>query len=215
MNTDRRAFTLTELVVVVAIILLITGISLAVVNVLMRSKQKTVTLAGMESLTRAVTAYLDSYAVLGHQDDSRDFVADPLGFLVRRPRTLGRDPFIKPSVRHLVRVSAEPSARYRLVGMGSVTVVTTAQADATLDTATHVVGDFNREPLVWRVCNGMLVDKPFPRLIELRSRAGTPDDPVDDLIYVYTAGSDDVAFDGNTYPATNGNWLLMRQYELE
>jgi prepilin-type N-terminal cleavage/methylation domain-containing protein len=216
---QRPGFSLVELLIVVVIVLVLIGLLVPTIHLLRRSQYRTVTVKTMEELTRAITMYLDDYASLGFTADARDFVAEPLTFLHRRPLDAGLTAYFDPGQAQRIRVTDPAAARVRPIATpapgGAATVVTDGRAEATPREATHLIDGFGGNLLLWRVLNGQVGNRVFPRVIEIRSEAGTGNTSADDLIYISVVGDDPIAFDGLTYPGTEGDWRLVRQQDLD
>ena len=77
-RATRDGFTMIELMVVVAIIAALAGISLAGLSILRRQQKIASTLDLMTNVTTAVDAYLREYRRLGNATDSSDFLMNSL-----------------------------------------------------------------------------------------------------------------------------------------
>jgi len=213
----RRAFTLVELSVVVLILVILTGLVLAVIPLLKTSQHRAVTVTTMEALSRATGSYLDKYAVLGFTADSRDFVADPLRFLVRNRIALGKKPYFEATGRQRIAVGDPVAQRYETFaspGPGATSTVPDTVADAGPDAATHLVDDFGRQIIRWTVINDATNDRSYTWFVALRSEAGTGDVPKDDIVIYHHNGDDPVILDGDTYEPTRGEWKLVSGNDL-
>jgi len=173
----RNGFTLIELMVVVAVIAALAGISLAGLSILRRQQKIASTLDLMTNVTTAVDAYLREYRRLGNATDSSDFLRDPWHFFHKDQRLTGKTVMLEIKIERLVeRVSAGVSKR-----------------PAAVHTATHMTDFFGGTPanvLSFTIFNnnkGSGANFAYAHCIILRSSAGTFGEPEDDLFYAYSA----------------------------
>ncbi len=175
----RNGFTLIELMVVVAIIAALAGISLAGLSILRRTQKIASTLDLMTNITTAVDAYLHEYRRLGNNvTDSSDFLTDPWYFLYK-------EQVLNKKVGMLEGIKLE-----RLVERVSAGV---SKRPASKQTATHMTDFFGGTPtnvLSFTIFNnnkGTGANFAYAHCIILRSSAGTYSDFKDDLFYARSA----------------------------
>ncbi len=187
----RRGFTFIEMLVVIAIIAALAGMSLAGLSVLRRQEKIASTLDLMTHVTTAIDQYLQQYARLGADEDSGDFLNDPWEFLYKQQHRIKQQPLI----------DIKPERLVKKLGPGACVVA------PSMVTATHISDHFGNYPgnvLSFTIINknrGSSAATRYVQCIILRSSAATQGDPKDDLIFVF---SNDKA-----------SWRKVRQSELE
>jgi prepilin-type N-terminal cleavage/methylation domain-containing protein len=176
-SAARSGFTFIELLVVVAIIAALAGISLAGLAVLRKQQRIASTLDLMTHITTALDAYIREHRRLGNATDANDFLNDPWHFLYKDQRQHKKQPLLEINLERLVeRVSPGVSKRPEAV-----------------HTATHMTDFFGGTPtnvLSFTIFNNNLgagTNTQYVHCIILRSSAGTLGDPKDDLFYAYSA----------------------------
>lgn len=176
--SPRRGFTLIELMIVIAIIAALAGMSLAVLSILRRQARIASTLDLMTHITTAVDAYLHEYRRLGNNPTSGiEFLQDPWAHLYKNPLKEKKTPFIEIKSERLVQQ----------LGPGAC-----KRADAP-QTATHFTDFFGNNAAnvfsftLFNNNKGSGPNTAYAHCIILRSSAGTFGDPKDDLFYAYSA----------------------------
>ncbi len=186
-NNPRRGFTMIELLVVISIIAILSGMLFGVLNMLKRQQKKVATTSLMSQLTVALNDYLGTYPIIGDLPGqySQSFVDSPWTYLGRNPLLAGKVPYIDLPEKSLARG----------VPPGPFDKGTQADSDQVLDT--YTIADRSNH-LVWRIINkqsGGAGAYTYTDQIWLRSAVGTPDQPRDDIIMRLTMA--------------NGQWLKM------
>ncbi len=108
MNRPRQsAFTLIELVMVVAIIVVLAALSIPALNMLRDLRAKTQTRALMNQVASAITTYLATWPQFGSASAIGEArLDDPLAFLVRNQIAAGKEPLMEMPRKQLARASA-------------------------------------------------------------------------------------------------------------
>lgn len=176
--SSRRGFTMIELLIVIAVIAALAGMSLAGLAVLRRQAKVASTLDEMTQLTTALDAYLVEGRRLGDNATTGiDFLQDPWKFLYKDRREHKETPWIDMKLERLVEKTGAGACK---------------RPDA-IHTATHITDFFGSAPgnvLSFTLFNdnkGSTPKTAYAHCIILRSSAGTPSDPKDDLIYVFSS----------------------------
>jgi prepilin-type N-terminal cleavage/methylation domain-containing protein len=184
----RSGFTAIELLVVVAIIAILAGLLLSALGLLRKMGLKAKTTNNMSQLTHSISSYLDTYSRLGSLADSFEtdpqhslaFRKDPFYFIYVTPRNMGGEPFFNPPLLSLVTATAANACSPATSPM----------------TATHMCDAYGTSPsnvYSWLIINGTPlgggVSFSFTQTIDLRSSAGTPDDPTDDIDFHFDSGT--------------------------
>lgn len=188
-----RGFTLVELGVTVAVILVLLGLLLPVLTRVRRSAREAETRRTMLELGNAISAYLQAWPLLGDASaDAGAFAARPLRHLIRNMADAGRIPFLEPRLRQLARTDG---------------------ASATLATAEILLDGF-AQPLRLVIRQGPFGagdgQCEFADVVEIRSTMGTPGDPQDDLRLRFTLTGDVDPRDGARDPgAVVQEWLWL------
>ena len=176
----RRGFTLIELMIVIAVIVILASMILATLSILKRLSRIAQTKATMGDISVALSTYFDSWPVLGDAGDATasDFVKEPWTYLFRRGHAVNKQ-FIDLSVTRLVKMT----------GVGTCTAPDSQQ------TATHMIDFFGNYPVnvfEFKIANGPVGGgaggaAKYTRDIMFRSSAGTPNQKSDDLILHWTS----------------------------
>lgn len=172
----RRAFTLIELMVVVAIIAILVGMVLSVLSILRRQQKTASTWDLMTHVTTAIDQYLREAPRLGDATGS-DFRNDPWEFFYKSQHRLKKPPLLELPLSQLVQKTAS--------GVG-------VRAES-LFKATHIVDHFGNNPvnaLSFTILNhnkGSGDKFIYANCIILRSSASSPSDPKDDLIFAFNS----------------------------
>lgn len=176
-SASRTGFTFIELLVVVAIIAALAGISLAGLSVLRKQQRIASTLDLMTNLTHALDAYIREHRRLGSAANGNDFLQDPWHFIYKDQVLNKKTPLFDEKIERLVeRVSAGACKR-----------------PESRQSATHLTDFFGSTPtnvLSFAIFNNNLgsgTNTQYVHCIILRSSAGTLGDPKDDLFYAYSA----------------------------
>jgi prepilin-type N-terminal cleavage/methylation domain-containing protein len=174
MTDARRGFTLFELSVVIAIIVVLASIALAGLTVLRRQKNIAATMNTMVQIHEAVSKYMITWGgKLG--DGAPAFRDDPWKYIFRN-QSAGRE---------VPRLDVQLSRLVRKTGPGTCAPAASAKE------ATHVTDEWGNAPdnvLSWTIITsskGAGFD--FIQAIVFRSSAGTPGKDEDDIVYYYTA----------------------------
>jgi prepilin-type N-terminal cleavage/methylation domain-containing protein len=182
-NQPRLGFTMTELVVVVAIILILASILIPVLAMLRRSASRAATLDLIQHVNTALTYYLEKYPFLGDNPgnvgNSDDFIAAPWKFLHIRAKKEPHGAFLELKTARLAKGTTLP---YQM---------------ATMNDADHILDHFEigdrSNLLIFTVVPDKLgagaSARWFTKEIRVRSTAGTKNDPSDDIEFVYTKDS--------------------------
>ncbi len=174
---SRDGFTFIELLVVVAIIAALAGMSLAGLSVLRRQQKIASTLDLMTNITTAVDAYIHEHRRLGNSPNGVDFLNDPWHFLYKDLVLNKKQELLNIKLERLVE----------RVGPGAI------KRPLAMHTATHMTDFFGSTPtnvLSFTIFNnnkGTGTNTEYVHCIILRSSAGTLGDPKDDLYYAYSA----------------------------
>jgi type II secretory pathway pseudopilin PulG len=176
--TSRRSlgFSFVELLIVVAVIVLLTGMLMEAFNIMRRQAKKVQTKTLMGQVETALEDYLKQYPLLGNTADqvSSDFVASPWTFLGRNMLSAGQIPYLPVQDKFLAVGSAS----------GPWTAGSQSTGDQILDG--FITSDFSNH-LIWSIMNGPAAG-PFTYTdkIYIRSAVGTPANPNDDLVSRFT-----------------------------
>jgi prepilin-type N-terminal cleavage/methylation domain-containing protein len=171
---SRRGFTLIELFVVIAIIVVLASIALASLTILRRQKNVAVTMNTMVQIHEAVSRYIVKWGgKLG--DDTPAFNDDPWKYLFRNQSAAREVPWIELPTPRLVRKT----------GPGACEPATSPKD------ATHITDEWGTTPnnvLSWTIVkSSRTAGFDFIQAIVFRSSAGTPNKDEDDIVYYYTA----------------------------
>lgn len=112
-NLSRSGLTLIELRVVHGIVPVLLAVLIPSISAIMRARSRAVTMKRLQQLGTAVILLIDDQARLGEQTDSSDFIADPLRFLMREPRAVGKAPYLDLVTRECGRYQAIERDRYQ------------------------------------------------------------------------------------------------------
>lgn len=180
-----------ELLVVISIIAILSGMLFGVLNLLKKQQRKVATASLMSQVTVALIDYLGTYPMIGNVADQygQTFVDSPWTYLGRNPLLAGKVPYIDLAEKMLAKG----------VPPGPYSKGTQANADQIVDAFT--ITDRSNH-LVWRVINkqsGGSGPYTYTDQIWMRSAVGTPANPRDDLIMRLTM--------------SNGQWLKMTYAE--
>ncbi len=175
-----RGFTILELMITIAIVLMLAGLVLAVMGMLKRQQQRVATTRIIEQVTSALTLYLSDYPVLGDSPTSADFIASPWTFLARNPPTIGKTPYLELPLNRL----ASGSGPY-------ANAATSSTADQICDAFS---GDPETSRLRFTITNGSrAIPGGLPRYyvnsVVVTSVAGTPAKTQDDIVFTYTSST--------------------------
>lgn len=174
--TTRRGFTMIELMVVVAIIVILAGMILGVLSILRRQQKIASTWDLMTHVTTAVDQYLREAPRLGDAT-STNFKNDPWEFFFKSQHRQKKQPLLELPLTQVVKKT----------GSGSC-----VRAES-LQTATHIVDHFGTTPanvLSFTILNhnkGTGDKFIYANCILLRSSASSPSDPKDDLIFAFNS----------------------------
>jgi prepilin-type N-terminal cleavage/methylation domain-containing protein len=175
----RRAFTLIELLMAVAIIVILAGMSLAILAMLRNKAKVAGTWDLMTHVTTAIDQYLQNYQRLGDPPPAVPlFKDDPWYFFYKQQHALKKPPLLEIPLTQLVQK----------VGAGVC-----ARPEAP-QTATHLVDKFGNNPAnvlsIYTLNgnkNGTNAAFAFVQCIIVRSSAGTVGDVTDDLIFAWSS----------------------------
>lgn len=213
----RAGFTLLEVLVVISIITFLVGTIFAAANIVQNIRRKGMTRNLMNQLTASVDMYLDRYAMLGWENDAHDFVAEPWAYLHRNRVEARLEPYLVLEPGQLVRRTDPVLERYTPITAptpGAKTKDSPNMERANLKTATHIIDFFGSYIYQWRILNGRTGDRYYTYLVELRSQAGTPEDPEDDIVLYMNSLDDPVTVDGLTYEPTGADWRQAQHRDL-
>lgn len=176
-SAARSGFTFIELLVVVAIIAALAGISLAGLSVLRKQQRIASTLDMMTNLSTALDVYIREHRRLGNMANGDDFLQDPWHFIYKDQMLHKKTPLFDWKIERLVEKVAPGSCKRPESRM----------------TATHLTDFFGSTPtnvLSFAIYNNNLgsgTNTQYVHCVIMRSSAGTLGDPKDDLFYAYTA----------------------------
>ncbi len=161
----RGAFTLIEVLVVVAIIGALMGMLIPALNILRNRQRAAETRNVMNHLALAISNYLATYAVLG-EPSGIPFESKPWLFLAVRQLANGAVPMVDLTAKSLTTAAGVP-----------VAAVTDGE----------VIVDSWHQPLVWAaVQDPSPAAAQFTRAIAMVSQAGSKSAPKDDIILMYS-----------------------------
>lgn len=188
----RHGFSFIELLLVITIIVMLAAMLMAGLGMLRRQSRLVRTKSIMQQVEAAVIEYLRTDPILGNTHDatSSDFTNSPLAFLVRNRIAAGLDPLFDASLK----TCAGPSN-------GPWTAASFPQGDQILD---GFMRADNSNILQWSIMNGQTQGSSsytYTKALYLRSTAGTPDNPADDLIL--------------RYQSSDGSWTWMTWSDAE
>ncbi len=174
------AFTLIELLMVIAIITILVGLLMAALGLVRRNSHRAATMNAMQQIAEVTLIYLDTWPSLGDAGaaDGMDFRKDPWAYLHRRhagEQRLGKVPQLEfPGARLVTWTSSGE-----------------CQRASGPETATHIIDYFGIKPdnvLGWHIEQVVPAGSPvgYAKRILLRSSSGTPDNNNDDLILDYS-----------------------------
>ncbi|HYE04883.1 MAG TPA: type II secretion system protein [Planctomycetota bacterium] len=110
----RRAFTMVEILVVIAVLLTVAALSMPVIGMMTARKNEARALQELRQLTVALDAYLGDYPRLGDPAMSASATADfahrPLHYLIERPKLRRRDPYFEPQLARMADATGAPVA---------------------------------------------------------------------------------------------------------
>jgi len=174
------AFTLIELLMVIAVIAILVGLLMAALGLVKRNARRVTTLATMQHIAEVTMIYLDTWPCLGDAAaaDGMDFRKDPWAYLHKRhvsDSSLGKAPPLEFPIARLATQT----------GPGQCQMASSSK------TATHIVDYFGIGPdnvLGWHIVQVVPPASPiaYTKQIVLRSSCGTPDNNNDDLIMEYS-----------------------------
>lgn len=185
----RRApcsgFTLIELAVVIAIILFLAVLVFSLKHFTNRGRDPSMIM--MMQITESLSRYLDCWPNLGSNDrygladanGEPGFRRDPWNYINKNNVTVGKISYVDIPVKNLVKMT------------GSHMCVAVSRHED----ATHITDKWGRDPnnaLSWQIENSSPIEGGttflYTKHIVLRSCAGTPNDPSDDIGYEFKSG---------------------------
>lgn len=171
----RQAFTLLELLVVIAVIAVLAGMVLAASGIMRKSQKHLATTTMMGQIVVAMNNYLEKWPRLGDAS-ANDFRQAPWQYLVVRPKRSGLDAFLE-----------WPTARLAELNAG---VISPAKSEKS---ATHLFDHFGTTSdniISFTIIERGAGSARYARAIEMRSSAGTPTKRSDDIIYRFVSSLD-------------------------
>ena len=175
MRSFRRAFTLIELLMAIAIMVILAGILMSVLSLLRNKAKVAGTWDLMTHVTTAIDQYMQNYQRLG--DTPALFQADPWYFFYKEQQLRKSPALLELALSRVVTKT----------GAG------TCSPSTSLKTATHFVDQFGSSPanvLSFYILNNNKGTGPafaYTQCMILRSSAGTAGDPKDDLLFAWSS----------------------------
>ena len=137
----QRAFTLVELIVVVAVIAILSSLILSGVNQVRQRQIEAEARVQMQGLSLALLTYLDDYGIMGEDggENPTDFQTQPALFLVQRPTLENKTPYIENAPDELADADGKkvgPNLAVQMInpwGRPIEVEITNAKSDPTRD----------------------------------------------------------------------------------